>query len=142
MLRRGFVGALVAIVVILGGACFTLVYKPAIAPLPSGQVQPFDAALIAHGAELVALGDCASCHSSAGGRPFAGGVAVPTPFGTIYSSNITPDRETGIGAWSQAAFVRAMSDGVSRTATSSTPPSPMIISPTPRPTTTRRSMPI
>ena len=49
-----------------------------------------------------------------GGRNFAGGLPVPTPFGTIFSSNITPDAETGIGRWSEAAFQRAMRSGVNR----------------------------
>ena len=49
-----------------------------------------------------------------GGRDFAGGLPVPTPFGTIYSTNITPDADTGIGRWSEAAFRRAMRSGVDR----------------------------
>src|SRR6201999_343666 len=88
-------------------------YKPAIAPSPE-QPQTFDAALIAYGAQLGAIGDCASCPTTAGGPALAGGLAVPTPYGTIYSSNITPDRETGIGQWTEAAFVRAMQQGIDR----------------------------
>jgi mono/diheme cytochrome c family protein len=67
-----------------------------------------------HGRYLVRAGDCMSCHTAAGGAPFAGGRAVPTPFGTIYSTNITPDRDTGIGAWSEDDFYRAMHEGISR----------------------------
>jgi len=63
---------------------------------------------------LAAIGNCASCHTARGGRDFAGGVPVPTPFGTVYSSNITPDGETGIGRWSEQAFQRAMRSGVDR----------------------------
>ena len=74
----------------------------------------FDPAAIARGARLAALGDCISCHTVPGGAPFAGGRAVQTPFGTIYASNITPDPETGIGTWSEAAFRRAMREGVDR----------------------------
>jgi mono/diheme cytochrome c family protein len=66
------------------------------------------------GRYLVRAGDCMSCHTAAGGAPFAGGRAVPTPFGTIYSTNITPDRDTGIGAWSEDDFYRAMHEGISR----------------------------
>jgi len=69
---------------------------------------------ITHGRYLVRAGDCMSCHTAAGGAPFAGGRAVPTPFGTIYSTNITPDRDTGIGAWSDGDFYRAMHEGISR----------------------------
>lgn len=73
-----------------------------------------DAAAIARGAKLAAVGDCIVCHTAAGGKPFAGGLPLDTPFGTLYSTNITPDRETGIGAWSLDAFARAMRRGVSR----------------------------
>jgi mono/diheme cytochrome c family protein len=56
--------------------------------------------------------DCGSCHTSPGGRPFAGGTALKTPFGTIYGSNITPDDSSGIGTWSEADFDRALRRGV------------------------------
>src|SRR6201991_4793486 len=62
----------------------------------------------------LAAGDCSDCHTVRGGKAFAGGLPVPTPFGTIYSSNITPDPETGIGRWPEAAFRRAMRSGVDR----------------------------
>jgi len=74
----------------------------------------FDAALVKRGAELAALGNCRTCHTAAGGRAFAGGLPLETPFGTIYSTNITPDPETGIGRWSEEAFRRAMREGVDR----------------------------
>ncbi|MBC3942622.1 c-type cytochrome [Sphingomonas albertensis] len=74
----------------------------------------FDAALVARGANLARLGNCVSCHQSAGERPYAGGYPIKTPFGTVYGSNITPDPETGIGKWSPAAFNRAMREGVGR----------------------------
>jgi mono/diheme cytochrome c family protein len=61
-----------------------------------------------------ALGNCDSCHTAAGGVPYAGGRPVPTPFGSIYASNVTPDSETGIGRWSEAAFRRALHAGVDR----------------------------
>src|SRR5450432_1374700 len=63
------------------------------------------------GQYLVAAGDCMSCHLREGGEPFAGGLGLNTPFGTIYTSNITPDRDTGIGAWTSDQFYRAMHDG-------------------------------
>ena len=66
---------------------------------------------IERGRYLVAAGDCAACHTSDGGKPFAGGRAVPTPFGTIYSTNITPDKDTGIGQWTEEDFYRAMHEG-------------------------------
>jgi mono/diheme cytochrome c family protein len=69
---------------------------------------------IARGAYLVNAGDCIACHTDAEhhGRAYAGGRAIPTPFGTFYSPNITPDRKTGIGRWTDAQFLRALHDGV------------------------------
>lgn len=67
---------------------------------------------IAQGRYLAAAGDCEACHTEPGGKPYAGGRAIDTPFGTIYSSNITPDRATGIGGWSDAQFYRAMHEGI------------------------------
>ena len=64
------------------------------------------------GRYLADAGDCVSCHTQPGAQPFSGGVAFDTPFGRLYSSNITPDRATGIGAWSAADFRRAMQSGV------------------------------
>jgi len=69
---------------------------------------------VTRGRYLVRAGDCQACHTAAGGKPFAGGRAVPTPFGTIYSTNITPDPDTGIGDWSDADFYRAMHAGIRR----------------------------
>ncbi|HYR35002.1 MAG TPA: cytochrome c [Burkholderiales bacterium] len=69
---------------------------------------------VAKGAELAHLGNCLSCHTAEGGKPYAGGTPLKTPFGTIYGTNITPDAETGIGAWPLAAFSRAMREGVDR----------------------------
>lgn len=73
-----------------------------------------DAALIARGRYLVTAGDCQACHTVDPSRPMAGGYPVATPFGTIYASNITPDRATGIGAWTDRDFVRAMRRGIGR----------------------------
>lgn len=66
---------------------------------------------IERGRYLVAAGDCAACHTAENGKPFAGGRPVPTPFGTIYSTNITPDKDTGIGQWTNEDFYRAMHEG-------------------------------
>jgi mono/diheme cytochrome c family protein len=74
----------------------------------------FDASLIAKGAELAAIGNCRTCHTRAGGEPFAGGLPLVTPFGTIHSTNITPDPDTGIGLWTSEDFLRAMHEGIDR----------------------------
>lgn len=86
----------------------------AIAPIARPDATVFSAATIARGQQLAALGDCAVCHTSENGVLNAGGRALQTPFGTIYSTNITPDVETGIGAWSYPAFERAMREGIHR----------------------------
>ncbi len=67
---------------------------------------------LARGEALVVAGDCASCHTADPAKPFAGGKRIDTPFGAIYSANITPDRDTGIGAWSEQDFYRALRYGV------------------------------
>jgi mono/diheme cytochrome c family protein len=71
-----------------------------------------NAAQLRRGQYLVAAGDCMSCHLREGGEPLAGGLGLKTPFGVIYSANISPDRDTGIGAWTNDQFFRAMHDGV------------------------------
>ncbi len=77
------------------------------------QGQP-SADTIARGKALVEAADCASCHSADPSKPFAGGKRIDTPFGAIYSPNLTPDRETGLGAWSDDEFSRALRYGVRR----------------------------
>lgn len=64
------------------------------------------------GRYLADIGDCAACHTAPGGKPFAGGLALETPFGQIVTPNITPDRETGIGGWSEDQFIHAMQTGM------------------------------
>ncbi|MCA6117520.1 molybdopterin-dependent oxidoreductase [Bradyrhizobium sp. WSM 1738] len=86
----------------------------AIAPIARPDASVYSAATIARGQQLAALGDCAVCHTSANGALNAGGRPLQTPFGTIYATNITPDVETGIGAWSYPAFERAMREGIHR----------------------------
>ena len=71
-----------------------------------------DATQLRRGQALVVAGDCMSCHLRPGGEPLAGGLGLKTPFGTIYSANITPDPDTGIGRWTSDQFYGAMHDGV------------------------------
>jgi mono/diheme cytochrome c family protein len=68
--------------------------------------------MIAKGKALTEAGDCGSCHTADPSKPFAGGKRIPTPFGDIYSANLTPDRNTGLGLWSDEDFLRAMRFGV------------------------------
>ena len=74
-------------------------------------VQADEQALVTKGEYSARAGDCIACHTNPGGALFAGGRPMATPFGTIYSSNITPDRETGIGAWTTDQFYGTMHTG-------------------------------
>jgi mono/diheme cytochrome c family protein len=115
MTRSGIIGGIFATLCVGGAvAAFAIVWRPAIAAIDPPKPQSFDANLVKRGRELAAIGNCADCHTLREGRSFAGGLPVPTPFGTVFSSNITPDPETGIGRWSEAAFRRAMRSGVDR----------------------------
>lgn len=70
--------------------------------------------VVARGEQLAAVGNCISCHSVPGQAAFSGGYPVRTPFGTVYGTNLTPDPDTGLGAWSEAAFRRALREGLDR----------------------------
>ena len=72
------------------------------------------AGLVMRGEYLARAADCIGCHSTPLGKPFAGGLAFTLPVGTLYSTNITPDRETGIGEWTDNEFVKAMHEGIGR----------------------------
>jgi mono/diheme cytochrome c family protein len=76
------------------------------------QAPAVSTATIAHGAYLARLGDCAACHSAPGQAPYSGGLRMQTPIGAIYTSNITPDRQHGIGNYTLADFDRALRFGV------------------------------
>ncbi|WP_199638903.1 c-type cytochrome [Serratia sp. PAMC26656] len=76
-----------------------------------------DAQRIQHGEYLARAGDCAACHTAPGGVPFAGGLKMTTPIGAIYSTNITPDKQTGIGEYSLQEFSDALRKGVARDGT-------------------------
>ena len=84
--------------------------------LPRLRAQAADAGsrLVNAGEYLARAGDCVACHTAPGGKLFAGGRPMATPFGTLYSPNITPDHETGIGEWTADEFYRMMHTGRSR----------------------------
>src|ERR1700735_2040835 len=111
----------------LGGVALALSQMPALPALPiypSSIITPNgflakriddstpNAAQLRRGQYLVAAGDCMSCHLREGGEPLAGGLGLKTPFGVIYSPNITSDKETGIGNWTSEQFYHAMHDGI------------------------------
>ncbi len=72
---------------------------------------------VERGKALTEAGNCAGCHTADPARPLAGGKRIDSPFGAIYSTNLTPDRETGLGAWSDDDFLRALRLGVGRDGT-------------------------
>jgi mono/diheme cytochrome c family protein len=109
------IASIVGVILVAGlAAGFAVAWRPAIAAVEPPAPASFDPALVKRGRELAAIGNCNDCHTVRGGASFAGGLPVPTPFGTIYSSNITPDPDTGIGRWPELAFRRAMRSGVDR----------------------------
>jgi len=112
--RKGLAATAIALAGGVVAATLALLgQRSAIEPLltpPAGA----DAATLTRGRQLAAVGDCIVCHTAPGGLPGAGGRALDTPFGTVYSTNLTPDAETGIGRWSLSAFSRAMREGLSR----------------------------
>ena len=91
-----------------------MAWRPSIAATDPPVPQAFNPEIVKRGRELAAIGNCSDCHTVAGGKSLAGGLPVSTPFGKIFSTNITPDPETGIGRWSEADFRRAMRSGVDR----------------------------
>jgi len=109
--RRRWWGALAGAV---GMAATVLPWRPAYAPIARPDPAAFSAATIERGRQLAGLGACAACHTGAELAQFGGGRPLDTPFGRIWSTNISPSPEAGIGAWSYPAFERAMREGVSR----------------------------
>jgi mono/diheme cytochrome c family protein len=83
----------------------------AVLPAPSRARSPAPVERIEHGRYLAQIGDCVACHTNEATKPFAGGFAIETGFGPVFSPNITSDRDTGIGSWSKDDFYRALHAG-------------------------------
>ena len=111
-MKKAFYAFLVLLVLPGIGLMACAMNYPAMERIERPAAESFEAALVKRGERLAAMGGCQECHTQKGGRPLAGGLTLPTPFGTITTTNITPDPQTGIGAWSEAAFIRAMREGV------------------------------
>jgi mono/diheme cytochrome c family protein len=103
-------GWLLLFLLAAGAALAAYVFRPVAIAAPA----PLQAhtATAAAGAYLAKVGNCAACHTTPGGAPYAGGVKFVTPFGTLFSTNITPDMEHGIGNWTYEQFHAAMKHGV------------------------------
>jgi mono/diheme cytochrome c family protein len=102
------VGLGVVMLVVLLAFAFWPTHTRALQAAPEAQ----QAALIEKGRYLADAGDCTACHTAKGGQPFAGGLPIASPIGTLYSSNITPDKASGIGAYSLDNFDRAIRHGI------------------------------
>ncbi len=105
---------LIALLVIIAAAYVVWAWRSPMQGVAAPAKSTFDVAQLRHGSELAAIGNCVQCHTAPQGKPYAGGRAVPTPFGIVWGPNITPDPDTGIGLYSKQAFLRAMRDGVDR----------------------------
>ena len=102
----------IALVVLGIVAALALAYAP-FKPTPANEQLPADwKAEAGRGEYVMRAGDCMACHTAKGGEPMAGGNAIESPMGKIWASNITPDKETGIGNWTLDQFRAAMVDGV------------------------------
>jgi mono/diheme cytochrome c family protein len=106
-------GVAIILLVCLAAAWFFF-WPASLETVTASANQPIGVALVSRGEYLTKAADCGACHTAAGGKPFAGGLAFNLPFGTLYSPNITPDMDTGIGSWSDAQFVRALQHGIGR----------------------------
>ena len=114
MSRLGTPRLLILAALVVGAAILVWLMLPSrtAVKIPAG-VSSANAGMAERGAYLVRAAGCVSCHwdRKNGGQPFAGGLAIRSPFGTFYSPNITPDAETGIARWSDEDFVRAVTQG-------------------------------
>lgn len=117
-MRGRTIAATLAGVVIVGiVALGATMWRGMVAEIAPPAASSFDRAAVDRGLRVAAVGDCISCHTARGGAVYAGGAPLRTPFGTLYSSNITPDPDSGIGRWSLPAFDRALRAGVARDGT-------------------------
>ena len=116
MIRR-LIALVVVAALLLIGLVYALNHRDEAtddAAAASGATAQPSADLVARGEYLTRAGDCLGCHTPRGAAPYSGGRGIETPFGTVYAPNLTPDRQTGIGAWTASDFWRALHNGRSR----------------------------
>ena len=116
-MRKRTAITLIVIAMILIVAASVVVLQPGVLPELQGEATNATTEIINRGEYLARAGDCVACHTEINGPEFAGGRAMPTPFGNLYVPNITPDDETGIGLWTAEDFYRMMHEGVSKDGT-------------------------
>lgn len=136
MTKKQLTMTAVSSAIVAGAAWAALAFaqQPASAPRVETKVaQPqaqaasdADRALIEKGRYLAAAADCVACHTARGGKPFAGGLGIDSPIGRIYSTNITPDKQTGIGDYSFEDFDNAVRHGVAKNGSSLYPAMPYV----------------
>jgi mono/diheme cytochrome c family protein len=113
LVRAAFIAAVVVVVALAAVVAVKLAGGKTGGPLQVVKASP---EVVARGKYLAEAADCAACHSALGGAPYAGGLAMPSGFGTIYATNITPDADNGIGRWTSDDFWRALHNGMRRDA--------------------------
>ncbi|WP_066340662.1 cytochrome c [Azohydromonas lata] len=113
-LLRGAAVAVVALALLAALVAWLNVRGEAPLNATAGESAPADPEAIVRGAYLARAGNCMGCHTARGGEPYAGGRPLETPFGTVVAPNLTPDRDTGLGAWTAGEFWRALHNGRSR----------------------------
>lgn len=113
-MRKLLLVLLLIVVLVAGGLAWFVTRKPA-SPFDNiAAAQAPSEELLQHGEYVARLGDCVACHSTPKSAPFSGGLEMGTPLGSIFTTNITPDKETGIGDYTLADFDRAVRQGVAR----------------------------
>ncbi|RAU39504.1 cytochrome c [Pseudomonas sp. RIT412] len=109
---KKLLSSLFVIAVVVLGVVMGIAFWPTSTPKIAAQTSTDQAALIEQGRYLADAGDCTACHTAKGGKPFAGGLPIASPIGTLYSSNITPDKASGIGTYTLDDFDRALRHGI------------------------------
>lgn len=112
--KRGWIWATAGLAALAIGVATIGVAAATIGTPAAADAGAAQSSALERGRYLTRLGDCEACHTRTGGQPFAGGRAIETPYGTAYTTNITPDRQTGLGNWTEQDFRRAMHDGIRR----------------------------
>ncbi|TDV67794.1 cytochrome c [Pseudomonas sp. LP_7_YM] len=121
---KKFLLSLITLAVLVFVALLAFALWPTSTPALVASADTDQAALVEKGRYLADAGDCTACHTAPGGKPFAGGLPIASPIGTLYSSNITPEKASGIGNYSLGDFDRAVRHGIAANGNSLYPAMP------------------